>query len=517
MLDFSLTMTRLIERTTLRKRYAILAGLSNVIVPPLGHVYVGSPCRGAAIFVGGLLGSAVLSWSGAATSLWSFYILQGLYLVVVLALVIDAVVLARRRKDYELKPYNKWYGSLQLGFDEACTFTQRRVQVKHESTKSQGNLKNNAANYRKTPQRAFAWRLLGIVVPMTMLFVWSALKSSGQGTIFGTWISGTQGVISILALLLIARFFLKARRHKAIEGEEKIVEDQRPPVLYLRSFLDDKSVVKGFMWLTEEEQWAVVMNEIGPFIAIGKPEEELPELGAARVYLDDEDWQAWIIAKMECAQLVILRTGETEGFWWELQQAGRVVNPERLLLLIDCDEPQYELFRQKAQNFLPGRLPDFRKTKIRCGSLRGIIYFERDWSSHFLTFKHFRFRGWAFRPITTTLKMCLQPVFQQLEIAWIPPNIAWLQMAFVTFFAVFLLFVMSIISLKIILKPSMDKAAEEYVKCLQSHPEIREAIIHLPESQVENSREFREYMRDLTQVCIPKYLLKRSLETATPK
>jgi hypothetical protein len=46
--------------------------------------------------------------------------------------------------------------------------------------------------------------------------------------------------------------------------------------------------------LTEEEQLAMVMNEIGPFIAIGRPGEQWPELGAARMYVGDDEWQATI-------------------------------------------------------------------------------------------------------------------------------------------------------------------------------------------------------------------------------
>lgn len=44
-------------------------------------------------------------------------------------------------------------------------------------------------------------------------------------------------------------------------------------------------------FVTEEEELAAVMNEIGPFVAIGCPGEELPELGAYRIYVQREDWR----------------------------------------------------------------------------------------------------------------------------------------------------------------------------------------------------------------------------------
>jgi signal peptidase I len=93
----------------LRKRSAVLAGLANLIAPPLGHVYIGSPVRGLKIFASGLFLLTILGWCGAATSLWSFYLAQGLYLSVMLALIIDAAVVSLHRKEYELKPYNRWY------------------------------------------------------------------------------------------------------------------------------------------------------------------------------------------------------------------------------------------------------------------------------------------------------------------------------------------------------------------------------------------------------------------------
>lgn len=98
----------------IRKRSAVLAGLANLIAPPLGHVYIGSPLRGLKIFAGGLFLLVILGWSGAATSLWSFYLAQGLYLFVILVLLIDAAVVAWHRKEYELKPYNRWYTYLFL-------------------------------------------------------------------------------------------------------------------------------------------------------------------------------------------------------------------------------------------------------------------------------------------------------------------------------------------------------------------------------------------------------------------
>ena len=47
--------------------------------------------------------------------------------------------------------------------------------------------------------------------------------------------------------------------------------------------------------ITEEEQLAKVVAEIGSFIAIGRPGENLPTLGAIRLYTGDADWQESVL------------------------------------------------------------------------------------------------------------------------------------------------------------------------------------------------------------------------------
>jgi len=63
---------------------------------------------------------------------------------------------------------------------------------------------------------------------------------------------------------------------------------------------------------TEEVIVARVMNQVGPFIAIGKPGEELPDLGAARTYVGSANWQDKVNELVPRAQLVVFRFG---GEW----------------------------------------------------------------------------------------------------------------------------------------------------------------------------------------------------------
>jgi len=219
--------------------------------------------------------------------------------------------------------------------------------------------------------------------------------------LLGILSNGFLGGLGSLLFFLAVKCFNRGKKYQVVTAQALTAHDTRPPVLYLRSFQDDPiaasstlaPVIRALLPLpshtvvTEEEQLAMVMNEIGPFIAIGKPGEPLPELGAARLYVGDDEWQATIATLMARAQLVILRAGETAGFWWEVQRATQAVKPERLVFLIPYSKAQYEVFRQRAQVYLPCPLPAYSGKPAPFGSLRGILYFEPNWTPHFLVFK----------------------------------------------------------------------------------------------------------------------------------
>ena len=66
------------------------------------------------------------------------------------------------------------------------------------------------------------------------------------------------------------------------------------------------SVVVETVTGTEEEQLAEAMKDVGPFVAIGRPGEALPELGAGRPYASHAEWQDQVGQLISKAQLVVL-------------------------------------------------------------------------------------------------------------------------------------------------------------------------------------------------------------------
>jgi len=67
-----------------------------------------------------------------------------------------------------------------------------------------------------------------------------------------------------------------------------------------------------------EERLDAVVAPIGPFITVGAPDEPLPQLGAARVYLATDSWQSKVIDLMDRAQLIVMAAGATRSVQWEL-------------------------------------------------------------------------------------------------------------------------------------------------------------------------------------------------------
>jgi len=146
--------------------------------------------------------------------------------------------------------------------------------------------------------------------------------------------------------------------------EEALRQDPRPPILYLRPFKADKvrfsswtqrrlAIAKGLTFfayilvvgwpiylilglyrlLTEAsdanplnarrpsaEQFLVsLLDPLGPVIAIGRPGERTPSVGAARMYLGDE-WKDVVHDLLKRSQFILMFAGTTTHFGWELQE-----------------------------------------------------------------------------------------------------------------------------------------------------------------------------------------------------
>jgi hypothetical protein len=97
------------------------------------------------------------------------------------------------------------------------------------------------------------------------------------------------------------RLLRNAWQSGAASAEDELEwPDARRPILYLRSFQLDERInqrtwperfLGTYPQQTAEQTMTKALRTIGPAIAIGRPEERLPALGAARFYVSHDRWQ----------------------------------------------------------------------------------------------------------------------------------------------------------------------------------------------------------------------------------
>jgi hypothetical protein len=207
--------------------------------------------------------------------------------------------------------------------------------------------------------------------------------------------------VSIGSLNFIGAFFGAAlsslslyfsQRLRARSADLVLANDHRPPLIYLRSFGADQGY-QGGAWFrmgraeSDEEALSRLLQQIGPLVAIGKPGEFLPLLGASRMYVDHENWQGVVSDLLSKAALLILRVGATDGLLWEVSAARSAVLPSKLLIWHPhygrrakkrrFRDAVYQVFRSKVEQQFPVPLPEAFPRNSE------FLFFADDWTPHF--------------------------------------------------------------------------------------------------------------------------------------
>ncbi|MGE3468751.1 MAG: hypothetical protein AB7O28_00295 [Vicinamibacterales bacterium] len=173
----------------------------------------------------------------------------------------------------------------------------------------------------------------------SLAFLGARGEAIGMGLLVGC---GAAGVLAIHQLRA-------HQRHHADSAAQALAADARAPVVYLRSFQDDgQMVVRGVTplpaWMSAivaaasamsiEQELAAILRRVGPVVAIGRPGEPVPDLGAARFYVPHDRWQAAILDLLDRAALVVVRLGTSEGVRWEIDQVLARVPRGQVLFLV---------------------------------------------------------------------------------------------------------------------------------------------------------------------------------------
>jgi hypothetical protein len=232
----------------------------------------------------------------------------------------------------------------------------------------------------------------------------------------------------VLVMIIGLRLIRSSRPRLARSAETVLAGDKRAPVLYLRSFRDDElmqhysTAIEEPQGKTNEQALASIFSLVGPVVALSEPR-AAPRLGVARTQHEDSQWQDTVIGLMQAAALVVMRIGDSEGFTWEVEQALKLVPPERLVFFLPVQADRWRQFREIVGQHLPDvTLPADptelgtagNKRVIKFGA-RGVLYFDSDWTprvSLFTASLGYLLRlSWKRNPV---LDAALRPVLARL-------------------------------------------------------------------------------------------------------
>ncbi len=197
-------------------------------------------------------------------------------------------------------------------------------------------------------------------------------------------------VLGFMLLRYAAAQRLATRKRMAPDALTLMARDPRPPILYLRSFIDDtaeepfrgdrRASNGGFAGaliellgatehavLTQEERLAKILRRHGPFVAVSDPSDTLPDLGAARLSLGSEEWQSVVANLMTRSRLIVIRPGSGRGLWWEIERVLTLVPSSRVVFWLPGKARDgrdstgvYSELRQVLGPRLTDQLPEWR-------------------------------------------------------------------------------------------------------------------------------------------------------------
>ena len=215
------------------------------------------------------------------------------------------------------------------------------------------------------PRRVrFPWRFFAVAVLLvgtmlsvaTMVWHWRPYHFDFGGWVFT--VDTDKPVILVVwarpavlgrqsSALLVWSF---GRRARARTYDRVRADDQRAPVLYLRSFSEESDVFVSFPARRFSDKLVDAVEatarlegsvpdevrrpsfeqffgpafdtRIGPLVALGNPAEYLSPLGAAREYVADERWKGEIQRLAETSCCIVASAGRTAGLEWGVGPAA---------------------------------------------------------------------------------------------------------------------------------------------------------------------------------------------------
>ena len=210
----------------------------------------------------------------------------------------------------------------------------------------------------------------------------------------------TKTTLLVLIVIVFINFvfplikFTQIRRRFQFSPAQSLLHDPRKPIFYLRSFhldspepkfevdktLDDISSKWG---PTSETKLVTALQQIGPVVAVGRPGETLPQLGAIRLYFND-DWQEKVLELMLLSRFVILHAGHSQGTEWEMKTVKDNLQPQQVIFSFVHWQEQsrreaqldYNIFKMQVERLYGQTLPEKIGDSI-------LMWYDSNWTPHF--------------------------------------------------------------------------------------------------------------------------------------
>ena len=220
-----------------------------------------------------------------------------------------------------------------------------------------------------------------------------------------------------------AKMFTFARKMMARSANGVLAVDSRKPIVYLRPFVADDARNRDAFFPLEsrwdfnpyspaswlrlqppflEEIICEGLSYVAPVMAIGRPGEKLPNLGAARVYVEDDLWKQEVDRMLRISRFACLVIGSSTGLRWELERILDAGDERKLLVAIPQDEDfsaSWRDFRHITSAYsirLPERLPEQTLAILFCNGWAPVLITGRP------TIANYRAIAWEM----TTLSVC---------------------------------------------------------------------------------------------------------------
>ena len=150
-----------------------------------------------------------------------------------------------------------------------------------------------------------------------------------------------------IVILFGTAFVYDAARHghymdknlDRVDARSLIAVDRRPFILFLRSFVPE-------VFLQWEDSHGSTLEgriapsiffNVGPFVALGDPNDYLPTFGASKHFAGDSEWTHWIQQWIQDSGGVLIALDMTASLQWEVMQVVAKKEPQRVFILIDWE------------------------------------------------------------------------------------------------------------------------------------------------------------------------------------